>query len=73
MLQRKIQRTKRNSLLLTIPKTICDIVGIEKGTIVEIEYKQNKIVIAPVHETAKLPELTQASDRPIKESAPAYE
>ena len=57
MLQRKIQQTKRNSFLLTIPKPFCDLLGIEKGTIVGIDYKQNKIVIAPV-QTAK-PELSR--------------
>jgi len=48
MLHRTIQQTKRNSFLLAIPKAFCDLLGIEKGTIVGIEYKQNKIVIAPV-------------------------
>lgn len=47
MIYHKIQQTKRNSYLLTIPKSYCDLLGIEKGTVVGIEYKQNKIVIAP--------------------------
>lgn len=63
MLKRKIGEMK-DSYYITIPRQLCDLIGVGKGTIVGVEYKQNQIIIAPIPNAN--PESVQASN-PVKE------
>ncbi len=47
MLKRKVLQMQ-DSFYVAIPKQLCDLIGIGKGTVLGIEFEQNKIIIAPV-------------------------
>ena len=49
MISRKVQKV-RDSYLVTIPRHLCDVIGIEKGTVIGIEYEHNRIVMTPILE-----------------------
>jgi antitoxin component of MazEF toxin-antitoxin module len=46
MLQRKVQRTNKSNLI-AIPAQLCTLMGIEKGTMMNIEYDNNRLVMTP--------------------------
>lgn len=70
MITRTVMKVK-DSLVITIPKDLCDLIGIKKGTILKVELKGQRIIFAPVTELSTAIVTDAASHRPIKESAPA--
>lgn len=63
-------RSNGTGLRFTIPKFVADTLEIVNGTALEIKLENKKIIIAPVHPSAKMN--VQAASAPLKEQ-PAYE
>lgn len=51
MLRRKVQKTNKDSYILTLPKALVLAIGLKKGTDLEISLKDRKIILTPAHET----------------------
>lgn len=47
MLKRTVMQAK-DSLIITLPKHLCEALGIAKGDILNVELKGNKLIFAPV-------------------------
>lgn len=47
MIKRKVQKSK-GSYIVTIPCQICEIIGLEKGMEMCIEYRNDKLIMYPV-------------------------
>ncbi len=65
MITRKVQEMGK-SLYITLPRHLCDLLGIGKGDNLSIEYNHNKIIIAQV--AAAKPE-TRAASSPIGDAS----
>jgi len=47
MLQRKVQQIHK-TLTVSLPRQFCDMVGIEKGSVIRIEIEKDKIIMSPI-------------------------
>ncbi|WP_406670001.1 AbrB/MazE/SpoVT family DNA-binding domain-containing protein [Methanolobus sp. ZRKC4] len=63
MLRRNVQQIK-DSHLVTIPAHLCALMGIEKGTVMDIELNENKIVMTPVTSTRQDQKVTGVQTHP---------
>ncbi|MBN1134292.1 MAG: AbrB/MazE/SpoVT family DNA-binding domain-containing protein [Methanosarcinaceae archaeon] len=47
-LLRKLQKTGKDSYIVTLPKSLVLVLGIEKGAFLGIELQNRKIILSPV-------------------------
>ena len=65
MLTRKVQKT-HETLTVSIPRQFCAMVGIEKGTVMRIDYRDEKIVMTPMPASQQANTSTGAVAQPME-------
>lgn len=67
---KEIRKTQHlgESLAVTIPPTVRDILGIKRGDYLSIDIENNKMTVEPVHPSVKMCEQASHS-QPIKDGA----
>ena len=65
MLTRKVQQT-HETLAVSIPRQLCAMVGIEKGTVMCIDYKNEQIIMTPMSANCQVDTDTEVVAQPTE-------